>query len=104
MTEKLSDQHALNKQTFSKVSQADPSSLPRNFSDELTIEFALAEEKVTQPQLVKRMIRFHHPGYYDEAQPRADVLFSLPAVERKEGFLHHGIARVACAIVADNAW
>ncbi|KAI9855077.1 MAG: hypothetical protein M1813_000561 [Trichoglossum hirsutum] len=54
------------------------------------------------PQLCSRLIAFHHPGYPTERYQ--DILFRLRGFDSSGGGLHHRTARLACAIVAGNAW
>lgn len=48
------------------------------------------------------MIRFRHPGY-SHLSEEEDVLLYLPCTDPKGG-LRHRTAKIACAIVANNAW
>ncbi|KAK5016936.1 hypothetical protein BJ546DRAFT_1013128 [Cryomyces antarcticus] len=48
------------------------------------------------------IIEFRHPGYPDEFGQ--NVLLTLYAFDGRTSALHHATARLACAIVACNAW
>jgi hypothetical protein len=60
------------------------------------------EARCPEPVLTPRQIYFHHPGYSDV--DGADVLFFLWSFDSNDGGLHHGTARTACGIIANNAW
>ena len=47
-----------------------------------------------------RQVSFLHPAL-EEGQ---NILFSLLGFDSQEGGLHHGTARIACAIIAGNRW
>ena len=45
-------------------------------------------------------IRLRHPAYDDTT----NILLVFPGLDHCDGGIHHGTARMACAIIANNRW
>jgi hypothetical protein len=56
-------------------------------------------QNVTEQEAMK-CIQFRHPGYADNC----NTLFELPAIDHPDGGIHYGLAKSACAIVANNRY
>ena len=56
----------------------------------------------SMPEKLNHYIKFRHPAYSSDTGN--NVLLTLLACDHPEGGLHHETARIACGIVAGNAW
>ncbi|KAF2009685.1 hypothetical protein BU24DRAFT_455619 [Aaosphaeria arxii CBS 175.79] len=45
-------------------------------------------------------VYLRHPAYNDSS----NILLALPALNHRQGGIHHETARIACAIIANNSW